>query len=567
MPYPIHYGPGTGPDDFASLRELGHFYVDKSLFIAELLRQPDQVLLLPRPRRFGKSLNLSMLRCWLERTDEDRSLLFDDLAISREPPEVQRHRGRYPVIWLTLKEARCLTWEQTLGGLRGIVQRAARPHQALLHSPHLAQAERAELQRLLDLSASLEELQRALLSLSHWLWRHHGEKAVILLDEYDAPIESGFTYGFYDEIIGFLRVFLGSAFKANSALYRGVLTGVRRVSEESLFSGLNNVRVCSLMEPAFGDAFGFTEAEVVQILAAAGRPQDLQGVRDWYNGYLFGGVTIYNPWSLLCYARDGTFKPYWVNTSSDELLQRLIPGNVEGLRGAFQTLMDGGTLEVEVDEHVVLRDLERNPGALWSFLLTAGYLKAVAVAWTDTLPRVTVAIPNREVGGVWRRQFQVWLELGLGGTQSVNELLSAVLAGDALTTQRHLGDLVRTVLSYHDTAAGPPWVPERVYQAFVLGMLVWLDPTHRVRSNRESGYGRADVLVVPRQPGRAGAVLEFKRLLTDEDEQVEQAIAAAREQIHARAYRAELDAAGASPVVELVVVFDGKKVWVRGGVV
>lgn len=526
-----------------------------------MLRQPDQVLLIPRPRRFGKSLNLSMLRAWLEKTEEDRSLLWDDLEIAQAPPEIQRHHQRYPVLSLTLKEARRLSWEETRGALSGVVQRLAPEY--LLTSPRLSPFEREALRRLLDGSASLSELGDALQNLSRWLYAHHGEQVVILIDEYDAPLESGFERGFYEEVLGFLRTFLGGAFKSNDALFRGVLTGVRRVSKESLFSGLNNVRVCSMLEAPFGDAFGFTEAEVLRVLTAVGRAHDMPAVRDWYNGYLFGGVTIYNPWSLLCHASAGLFKPYWVNTSSDELLQRLIPANAAGLRGGYETLLEGGELEVEVDEHVVLRDLERDPSALWSFLLTAGYLKAVSVTWTETLPRVRVALPNREVAGIWRRSFQVWMDLGAGTSEDARALLQALLRGDALTVQRHLGDLVRNVLSYHDTAYAQGWVPERVYQAFVLGLLVALERTHRVSSNRESGYGRADVLVIPRSPGQPGVVLEFKRLLSDEGEQVEDALSSAREQIRARAYRAELEAAGASPVHELAVVFEGKRVWVR----
>jgi hypothetical protein len=563
MTLPVIYTPAPGPDDYKVLRERGYYYVDKTAFIAEVLQNPGQVLLLPRPRRFGKSLNLSTLRYYLEKTDEDRSALFEGLAITQASAEVQAHQGRYPVIFLGLKDARSTEWEICRDALRGCLHEALRPHADLRHSPALSEEDRHQLESLLAGRASQGELESCLRRLTGWLHAHHGVPAVLLIDEYDAPIEAGYTNGYSHEVLDFIRNLLGGALKSNPHLYRGVLTGVRRVSKESLFSGLNNVRVCSVLDTDFASAFGFIEPEVAAVLDAAGRSAHLDEVRAWYNGYVFGGQTIYNPWSVLSFAEQGIIKEYWVSTSSEELLRQLIPANKAGLQGPFEALFHGETVEKVIDEHVVLRDLQTNPDAIWSFMLTAGYLKAVDVRWEEGQPRVKLAIPNREVMGVWRRQFVAWLSMGFGGAPlDVQALIDALLRGDARIVQRLLRILVANVLSYHDTAMGPD-DPERVYQAFVVGLLCWMEPRWRVRSNRESGYGRADVLIIPSEPGRPGVVLETKRLWRDEGETPEGALDAAHAQMVERGYAAELEAVGASAVHRLAVVFDGKMVWVR----
>ncbi|MCB9766088.1 MAG: AAA family ATPase [Alphaproteobacteria bacterium] len=561
MAPPVRYKPAPGPDDFRVLREGGYHYVDKTGFIVEWLARPDQVVLLPRPRRFGKSLNLSTLRYFLDKGAEDLSGLFDGLAV-RAVPAAWSEMGRYPVIFLSLKDTRARSWSGCLEAIRAQLARAAATHPALQDSPRLSAADQGLWRRLTAREATPAECEGALLALSGWLHAHHDAPVVLLIDEYDAPIEAGYEHGWYDEVIAFMRNLLGGVLKSNPHLFRGVLTGVRRISKESLFSGVNNVRVHSLLDPPFSSAFGFTEAEVAEVLAAAGRQEAVDAVRDWYNGYDFGGQVIYNPWSVLSFAQDGVIKEYWASTSSEELLRQLIPSNRAGLRGPFERLLQGDAVEAELDEHVVLRDLEQNPAAIWSFLLTAGYLKASEVRWVEGRARAKVSIPNREVLGVWRRQFSQWLTLGLGGSApDVEALIAALMAGDARLVQRLLRVLVQNTLSVHDTGAGPG-DPERVYQAFVLGLLVWLEPRWRVRSNRESGYGRADVLILPTERGRPGVVLEIKRLWSDEGETPEAALADAQAQIRDRGYAAEVEAAGASVVRQFAVVFSGKSVWV-----
>lgn len=558
---PLQYKPAPGPDDFRQLRERGYFYVDKSGFIEEWLRSPHQVLLLPRPRRFGKTLNLSMLRCYLERGPTDHRALFEGLAIERAAPEIRAHQGRYPVISLSLKDTKAESYAECLAGIVQVLGETLRTHAALSNSPALSELDRRRFDQLLAGEADPADLRWSLRLLSTWLEAHHGVPVVILIDEYDAPIEAGFQHGYYESIVGFMRGLLGSALKTNPSLYRGVLTGVRRVSKESLFSDLNNVATCSLLDPEFATAFGFTEGEVAEVLQAAGRAEALPDVRAWYNGYLFGGQTIYNPWSVLCFADRGELRDYWVQTSADALLRRLLLQS-EGLKGDFETLMSGGVIEKNIDSQVALRDLDREPGRVWSLLLTAGYLKSTAARVVDGETLAQLAIPNVEVSHVWRRSFAGWLQMRIGSEDNLRELKRAILSGATRDVAALLRPMVTDALSYHDVGQGSDNAPERVFHAFVLGLLVSLSPDYLVRSNRESGLGRADVLILPRQAGKPGVVMEFKRIRTDDDETPEMALRDAHAQIDARGYRAELEAVGASPIVAMAVVFDGKRVWV-----
>lgn len=554
--------PGPGPSDFRQLREEGRFYVDKTAWIAELLHRPEQVVLLPRPRRFGKTLNLSALRYFLEASEEDRRPLFHDLAIASAGPEVLEHQGKHPVVSLNLKDIGLPDLEGCIEALQGRIAEVYGAHRSLLDGAALSPEDRAAFERLLLGTASRTELRTSLQRLTRLLHDHHGERCVLLVDEYDAPIEAGFAHGYYEQIVDVLRGLLGGGLKDNPHLFRGVLTGVRRVAKESLFSGLNNVVVLSLLADPFRTTFGFTEDEVRSVLEAAGHADRMDEVRRWYNGYVFGGAVVYNPWSVLSFAATGRARPHWVAPSADTLLRTLFLAGGLDLAKEVPALLEGQPLRRALDEHVVLPDLERNPTAIWSFLVFAGYLKAEHVEDSPKGIVADVSIPNLEVNGLWREVFVRWLGERMHGIGQVDAVVRALLEGDASTTAALLGDLVRNVLSVHDTGTGPT-APERVYHAFVLGLLAHLEPEHRVRSERESGYGRSDVLIIPTKPGQAGAVIELKRVLEDQGEPPEDALASALQQIEDRDYAAELRAAGADPIRKLAIAFAGKRVWVR----
>jgi hypothetical protein len=553
------FKPALGVSDFRALREQGADYVDKTAFVSRLLSETAQVVLFPRPRRFGKTLNLSTLRYFLEKRPEDLTRLFQDLAVWTDL-EARAHFQRYPVLFLSFKDIRADSWESTFRGIRALLQDLCREHRYLLTAIAPGSDEHVDLQHLLDGTASEEQCWLALKRLSVLLAHHHGEKVIILIDEYDTPIHSGFLRGFYDDVVRFFRNFFSAALKDNVVLYRGVLTGILRISRESLFSGLNNVIVHSVLSRDHATAFGFTEAEVATIVEAHAHPGRMDELKAWYDGYLFGGETIYNPWSILNFIQIGEIQPYWVNTSSNDLIFDLLAKRGMGLSSDMEQLLAGGAIDARIDEGLVLRDIEQRADALWSFLLFTGYLKPLELRRTEVGLEAALAIPNREVMQAFRDVFYLWMSRGLTDRASVEALCRALLRGEAEEVEALLEKLLLTTMSFQDPAGREP---EKLYHGFILGLLVQLEGRYEVRSNRESGFGRADVLVRPRKAGEPGVVIELKVPRWRRGETPEQALVAAARQVRERRYAEELRAAGASPVHELCAVFDGKRAWVE----
>ncbi len=560
LPVPI------GVDDFRMLREQRLEYVDKSHLIRELLDKIGvQVVLLPRPRRFGKTLNLSMLRYFFEKGDEDRSPLFQDLSIWQAGDAYRAHFQRYPVLHFNFKGTKGETFERCWAVIREKIIDLYKEHRYLLESGRLDEVDVRRFQQILDATADQALYERALLDLSAYLHAHHGEKVVILIDEYDEPLLAGHFHGYAPRVIDFLRAFLGGGLKSNVYLFKAVVTGILRVAKESLFSGLNNLGVYTLLRSEFNTCFGFTEAEVTALLVRSGRADKLSLVRGWYNGYLFGGEVIYNPWSVLGFldAEDAKLRPYWLSTSSNDLVHELLVRHALRLQPVFEALLEGGSLERVLDENVVLSEIAENEGALWSLLVFTGYLKAEELPGDPNERAVhRLSIPNREVREVYTTTFHRWMEArmrGHGG--SLEELCQALLTGDAELLEEQLQAFVTNLLSYHDPGTVKP---ERVYHAFVVGLLAVLEPGYQVRSNRESGEGRPDVMIRPMQPGKPGVVLELK-VAKSRKKTLAQALAEGLTQLQANDYGAELRAAGAPTVHAFAVAFDGKSVRVKVG--
>ena len=549
-----------GTSDFLQFRESGARYVDKSAFVVDVLRSNARVLLLPRPRRFGKTLNLSTLATFVERTGEDRAPLFEDLAIWQAGDDVRAHFGRHAVIFLTFKDVKVDSWPGAQATIARLIAAEARKHRATIEAC-LDADERVLLDGFTSGRADTAALAESLLRLSEWLHRATGERVVILVDEYDTPIHAAYHYGYYDDAVLLFRNLFSGAFKDNAHLFRGVMTGILRIAKESIFSGLNNLEVYSILRPEFSAHFGFTPEEVATLATERGAADRLPEIERWYNGYRFGGQTIYNPWSVLSYlaSQDLLARPYWVQTSSDEILRELLVegGRVDG--GDLETLLSGGAITQSVDEHLVLREVRSSSTSVWSFLLFSGYLRVNAVAMDGRRLRAELQVPNFEVSVALRGLFEDYLDQGLGGHDRTSQLCRALLAGDAPTFGKLLGALLSSALSYHDVGGRRP---EAVYQAFVVGLLVRLEATHEVSSNREAGYGRVDVLVSPRRPGDAGVVLELKVIDRDEGETAQAALASALRQVRERDYAAVLRERGAGVVHELGAVFDGKRAWV-----
>jgi hypothetical protein len=551
-----------GVDDFRMLRERGMEYVDKSHLIREVLDKGAQALLMPRPRRFGKTLAMTMLRCFFEKRADDLAPLFADLSIWAAGEPYRAHFQRYPVIFLTLKgiklETFDLAWEVIRKRLAGLFAE----HRALLDGGGLVEEEARRYRQVLDGTAELSVYADALLDLSTYLHRVHGEKVVILIDEYDAPIHAGVTGGYARQVLDFFRLFLTQGLKGNPHLFKAVLTGILRVAKESIFSGLNNLAVYTLLRPDFASCFGFTEPEVAALLDRAGRRAQLDAVRAWYDGYVFGGEVIYNPWSILSYV-DGPEpepRPFWVSTSANELVRDSLVKHAAKAHDDIAALLEGRGVLRRLDENVVLSDLDARADTLFGLLTFSGYLKAEKhVLDPADEPYYLLSIPNREVRRVYTSTFREWMSDRMGGESAVDRMKRALLSGDAEALEEELSAFTGSVLSYHDTATRP----EQVYHAFVIGLLATLEPDYEVRSNRESGKGRPDVILRPKQAGQPGAVLELKVAKAGR-KTLEQALAEGIAQIRERDYGSELRAAGASPVHGYAVAFDGKHVRVAG---
>ncbi len=549
----MKFRPAIGESDFRKVRESGAGYVDKTAFIRDVLEDNASVLLFPRPRRFGKTLNLSALAYFLRKTDEDLTHLFDGLEVTRDASSMA-HFQKYPTIFVTFKEVKAKTFAAAIEGIREQITRVYQEHRYLVDDSRLDPTSTRQFQSILAGTATDVELQVSFKWLSQALFEHHKTPVVILIDEYDTPIQAGYMNGFFDDVVLFFRNFFSAALKDNRALFKGVLTGILRVSKENMFSGLNNIQVHSILSKKYASSFGFTENEVATII----EPSDLETVRAWYNGYDFGGQVIYNPWSILGFINEGLLKPYWVNTGSSELIEQLAARQGLGLSEKSAALLNGEYIEQMIDDSIVLRDIDWRPDALWNFLLFAGYLKMVDLRLEVGRYYAKLAIPNQEIRLVYEDMFRNWLQRIDPTWDRTDTIVKALLSGDAALVQKNLGRLLLTAMSFQDPGGAEP---EKLYHGFILGLLVHLEKRYEVRSNREAGYGRADMLMRPKTPGQPGVVMEFKAL--DEDETVDELLKDAAKQIRDRKYATELIAAGASPVFEYAMVFDGKRAWVK----
>ena len=548
-----------GISDFKEVVSNYH-YIDKSLLIRDVLDASAKILLLPRPRRFGKTLNMTMLRYFFEKTEEHNRGLFAGLAVEKLP-ECMEKQGRYPVIYLTFKDIKQPTFEECFQQIRSVLAKEFERLTPLLES-HLKEIEQEKLRRILTETVERVEPANALLLLTEILHRATGERVILLIDEYDTPIHAAHTNGYYDQGMSLIRDLLGQALKDNIHLERGVLTGILRVARESLFSGLNNLNVYTILRRDFSESFGFTEEEVENLFQEFGLPAtQIEGARHWYNGYKFGKSTIYNPWSIINYlsAPDDGLTSYWINTSSNDLIRDLIINGSPELHADLEILLNGGTVESSLDEHISLRDLDAGQLTAWSLMVHAGYLKASGYRQEGRYRIYKLAVPNEEVHLFYDNTISAWMSRTMSDTQ-LQQMLAALTSGDIKMFGKFLRDLVADVLSVHDVAGEKP---ERVYHAFTLGLLVNLGNRYRVESNRESGYGRYDVMLTPKDVREPGLVLEFKKF-DEEDEADELAgLESALKQIRDKDYGSRLRAAGVTKNTGVAILFKGKRVFVN----
>lgn len=548
-----------GVTDFAVIIEKNYYYVDKTLLIHELITRHGQATLIPRPSRFGKTINMSMLQYFLEKRTTDQSYLFKNLAIAALP-ECMEHQGCYPVISLSFKGVKHDTWPECQTSLYSLIIDEFRRHKYLLDGAVLDISEKDDYRAVMTATAGSHLYHNALKHLSRYLNRFHGFKPIILIDEYDTPIHAGYIHGYYDQIIMFMRNFLGEGLKDNHNLEFAVVTGILRVAKESIFSGLNNLYVCSLFDESNSTMFGFTEPEVTAILDYYGLSETRDDLARWYDGYRIGLAHMYNPWSINNYiANKGIFDNYWVNVSSNDIVRDLLRHSASSNKRDFEELIKGRTLTKEVYDTIVFEDLEVYPDALWSFLLSSGYLTFNKISREHRMKTADFLIPNEEVLSLFESIVSSWFKRS-GALEEYPRMIQCLLCGHIEEFAKLFSGIVRESLSYFDVNNK---APEQFYHAFVLGMLVSLQKDYEVKSNRESGYGRYDVMLIPKDSKKYGIIIEFKKVDLEGHESLESAVEKALQQINDKQYSTELRVRGINHIIELAIAFEGKKVLVK----
>ena len=552
-----------GNQDFGSIRKGGAFYVDKTSFIREWWDSQDVVTLVTRPRRFGKTLNLSMLDWFFSVNHAGSGSLFEGLDIWSD----QRFRdlqGTWPVIFVSFADIKDRTYEQARQSLCQKLTTLYGDHRYVRDWPEMDNADRAYFDsvgpEMNDATAS-----DALQQLARFMERHYGKKAIILLDEYDAPLQEAYVEGYWDQMVGLTRNLFNATFKTNPYLERGIMTGVTRVSKESVFSDLNNLRVVSTTTPQYQTSFGFTEDEVRAALDQRGMADRMDQVREWYDGFRFGGVDdIYNPWSITQFLDLRQLAPYWANTSSNSLVSKVIREGSVSVKLAMEDLLDGHSIEKRIEEEVVFSQLDGSEDAVWGLLVAAGYLRVNEVRGSSALDRTYVlSLTNLEVKMMFARMVAEWF----GNPRAhYNDFVKALLLNDAKYMNRFMNTVALETCSSFDAGNQPSEQaePERFYHDFVLGLIVDLRGRYQVRSNRESGFGRYDVMLEPIGPSDPAYVLEFKVHDPDDEKTLADTVTAALAQIEAKGYDAELVARGIEParIHHYGFAFEGKRVLI-----
>lgn len=547
-----------GISDYKLLVSEDYYYVDKTDFIRQVIEEGSLITLLPRPRRFGKTLNLSTLRYFFEKTEGNvYRPLFKGKSIEQWK-DFDKYQGQYPVIFITLKDCKGETFEEVLLMLAGEIKSEYIRHDYL--QEHIRQEDNLDqFIRLQNRKATPDELAGSMRLLADLLTDYWGMPPLVLLDEYDSPIHVAYDKGYYDRMIGFMRNFMSLVFKDNTNIFRGVITGILRVSKESIFSGLNNISVFSLLDRPMCASFGFTQDETDSVLDDYALGDHKEKVKQWYNGYLFAGITIYNPWSVLNYIMyDGVLAPYWVNTGSDVLLRHLLADGPSQIRDGVEALIQGDPVRSVINDKLAFPDLLDKATNIWSFLLFSGYLKASdPVMLSNKLYEYKLEVPNLEISTVFETIIQNWIDGGPVKNDRLERMLQALRLGDIEYFEELLNDFLVNTLSYYDTSGRDP---EKVYQAFLLGLLAGMSD-FEISSNREAGFGRYDILLRPKNGQGQAIIMELKRLRPKET--VEQALASALKQIEDKQYAATLRDAGFTDILKMAITFDGKQVWIQ----
>lgn len=544
-----------GVSDF-KLATTGYYYVDKTLMIRDFLDKKPMVSLFTRPRRFGKTLNMDMLRVFFEKTNEDTSVYFKDKQIWQCGDYYTKHQGRYPVIFLTFKDVKSMTWEETFQKIRRLISLEFIRHNELETSSVLTAYEKEQYHLLAGDSGDEVDCQMGLQLLSLLLHKHYGRECIIIIDEYDTPIQQGHTCNFYPEIVNFMRNFFSGGLKDNPHLAFGFLTGILRVAKESIFSGMNNLKTYSILDDGYSSYFGFTEKEVKDMLRYYGKDDKYNELSEWYDGYRFGNTEIFNPWSVINYISDNCFpKAFWQSTGSNEIIGEIIQAATPEITKDLYKLLCGEKIAAYIDTGVIYPEVQNNPYSIYSFLLVAGYLKVANIyPQSDGNFMCDVAIPNKEITFVYEKEV-----LNRTNQNSLAISISqAIFSNDTQKLQALLEDFMVKSISSIDGAN------EGFYHGMMLGLCAILGNRYKIRSNRESGLGRFDIQLMPLAKGMPGFIFEFKHT-KDEHTDLSALADSALQQIETKKYDTELRDNGVNSIIRIGIAFRGKSAVVRRG--
>ena len=548
-------GIGIGTSDFKKLRLKQYYYIDKTEYIKHIIDNKSEVILVTRPRRFGKTLNMSMLKYYFDCTDKYNKELFEGLKIMEEEEKYTSKMGYYPCIYMTLKDVVSTDFEKMLLCLKTELVELYINHVNLLKSEKLLDIEKEMFSTILNLKANEIEMRDGLKLLTKLLYKEYEKPVMLFLDEYDVPLQNAYIEGYYEEAIKFFKVFYGTTFKDNPYLEKTVITGVSRVAKESIFSGANNFDVYTVLNDEFSEDFGITSQEMEKIIKDFKVEDDKKEIKKWYDGYKIGETDgIYNPWSILNYVKNRELVPYWVNTSSNDLI-KLVLKNSTTVKEKIERLLKGEEIEVIVDQETVIQGVEKNEDNIWGLMLGTGYLKVTEVVDLE-MQIYKVKIPNNEIRVLFRQIINEWFNDKIPGN-NLRTILKDLVTLNLKEFEDKFKVLVRQMFSYMDVGEN---TAENFYHAFVLGMLVGLKDTYYVNSNRESGFGRYDIMLEPKDKNGNSFIMEFKVLKNGEEKTLKETIENAKKQIEEKKYEESLKERGFKNITKMVYAFNGKEV-------
>lgn len=553
---PKHLPLPVGVSDYR-LASTEYYYIDKTMMLKDFIDERPMVTLFTRPRRFGKTLNMDMLRTFFEKTNEDTSKYFKDKKIWEQGEYYRSFQGKYPVIFITLKDVKHNSWDNTFANIGSIISSEYCRHSDLSKSPRLDKKQKDFYDKMVSEKFSAVDLERSLLYLSEMLKKHHGEGAVIIIDEYDTPIQSGHTNGFYDDVIAFMRNLLSGCFKDNKSLAFGFLTGILRVAKESIFSGLNNLTINSVLDNKYSEYFGFTANEVKEMAAYYSAPDKFDEVCEWYDGYRFGKTDIFNPWSVINYfSNDCEPRAFWLSTGSNDIIGEIIKEADNEIYERLSSLVNGGSFTTYIDTSVIYPQIKNNPSSIYSFLLMAGYLKVVKSSVSISGDFMCeVALPNKEISLVYRKEILQKLENLIPQATAI-AVEEAIFSGNGEKLQDIISNFLIQSVSAFDAAG------ENFYHGFMLGVCALFGNSY-VTSNRESGDGRYDIALSPKVSNLPGIIIELKAEKNCNENELQELAKTALKQINDKKYDTELKLKGVKTIYKYGVAFSGKHVAVE----